>query len=110
MRLKISHYSFDASFVVICREHNRNEVGFDGIVNNVLLAKYLDGEVIKPKYKKKEARTGDGLVQEGFTGSYPTVQRFVKARHEGRRHSPGTVFIPCLHLEPCAFWVIGRII
>ena len=30
----------------------------------------------------------------GFTGSYPTVQRFVKAWHEERRHSPGSVFIP----------------
>jgi len=89
MRLKISHCGFDASFVVICRQHNRNKVGFDGIVNNVLLAKYPDGEVIKPKYKKKEARTGDGLAQERFSGFYPTVQRFVTARHEERRHSSG---------------------
>ena len=89
------------------------------------IAKYLDGEVIRPRYKqrpkrapvmgawvekleamlaadaqrpRKEQRTAqrlhDGLVQEGFGGSYPTVQRFVKAWHEERRHSPGTVFIP----------------
>jgi transposase len=89
------------------------------------IAKYLDGEVTKPKYKtrakrapvmgawvakleamlaadaqrpRKEQRTAqrllDGLVQDGFTGSYPTVQRFVKAWHEERRHSPGIVFIP----------------
>jgi transposase len=47
---------------------------------------------------RKEQRTAqrllDGLVQDGFTGSYPSVQRFVKAWHEQRRHSPGTVFIP----------------
>lgn len=47
---------------------------------------------------RKEQRTAqrllDGLMQEGFAGSYPTVQRFVKAWHEERRHSPGTVFIP----------------
>jgi hypothetical protein len=35
-----------------------------------------------------------GLVQEGFTGSYPTVQRFVKAWREERRHGVGSVFIP----------------
>ena len=89
------------------------------------IAKYLGGEVTKPRYKqrpkrapvmgawvekleamlaadaqrpRKEQRTAqrlhDGLVQEGFTGSYPTVQRFVKAWHEERRHGPGTVFIP----------------
>ncbi len=89
------------------------------------IAKYLEGEVTKPRYKtrakrapvmgawvvqleamlaedadrsRKEQRTAqrlhDGLVQEGFTGSYPTVQRFVKAWREERRHGPGTVFIP----------------
>jgi hypothetical protein len=77
------------------------------------VAKYLDSEVTRPKYKtrakrapvmgawvvqleamlaedaqrpRKEQRTAqrlhDGLLQEGFTGSYPTVQRFVKAWHE----------------------------
>ncbi len=47
---------------------------------------------------RKEQRTAqrllDGLVQDGFTGSYPTVQRFVKAWHEERRHGAGAVFIP----------------
>jgi transposase len=47
---------------------------------------------------RKEQRTAqrllDGLLQEGFSGSYPTVQRFVKAWHETRRHGVGTVFIP----------------
>ncbi len=89
------------------------------------IAKYLDGEVTKPRYKtrakrapvmgawvakleallaadalrpRKEQRTAqrllDALAQDGFAGSYPTVQRFVKAWHEERRHNPGTVFIP----------------
>lgn len=89
------------------------------------IAKYLDGELTKPRYKtrgkrapvmgawvvkleallsedagrpRKEQRTAqrlhDGLVQEGFTGSYPTVQRFVKAWREERRQGPGSVFIP----------------
>jgi transposase len=89
------------------------------------IAKYLEGEVTKPRYKtrakrapvmgawvvkleamlaedaerpRKEQRTAqrlhDGLVQEGFTGSYPTVQRFVKAWREERRHGVGSVFIP----------------
>jgi len=89
------------------------------------IAKYLEGEVTKPRYKtrakrapvmgawvanleamlaedagrpRKEQRTAqrlhDGLVQEGFTGSYPTVQRFVKAWREERRHGVGGVFIP----------------
>ena len=89
------------------------------------VAKYLEGELTKPRYKKrakrapvmgawvarleamltadaglsrKEQRTAQrllaNLLQEGFTGSYPTVQRFVKAWHDERRHSPGTVFIP----------------
>src|SRR5271170_498191 len=79
------------------------------------IAKYLEGEVTRPKYKKrpkrapvmgtwveqleamlvedasrprKEQRTAqrlhDGLVHAGFTGSYPTVQRFVKAWREAR--------------------------
>jgi len=89
------------------------------------IAKYLEGEVTKPRYKtrakrapvmgtwvakleamlaedaerpRKEQRTAqrlhDGLMQEGFTGSYPTVQRFVKAWREERRHGVGSVFIP----------------
>lgn len=89
------------------------------------IAKYLQGELTKPRYKKrakrapvmgawvvkleamlgadaklprKEQRTAqrllDALMREGFTGSYPTVQRFVRAWHEQRRHSPGSVFIP----------------
>ena len=89
------------------------------------IAKYLDSEVTKPRYKtrakrapvmgawvvkleamlaedaqrpRKEQRTAqrlhDGLVQEGFRGSYPTVQRFVKAWREERRHGVGSVFIP----------------
>jgi transposase len=47
---------------------------------------------------RKEQRTAkrlhDALLQEGFSGSYPTVQRFVKAWHEQRRQGVGTVFIP----------------
>ena len=31
-----------------------------------------------------------GWCRTGFSGSYPTVQRFVKAWHEERRHGPGT--------------------
>jgi transposase len=86
------------------------------------IAKYLDSEATQPRYTKrapvmgawvvklealltadaqrprKEQRTAqrlhDALVQEGFSGSYPTVQRFVKAWREERRHNPGTVFIP----------------
>jgi transposase len=89
------------------------------------IAKYLQGEITKPRYKKrvkrapvlgawvvkleamlgadarlprKEQRTAqrllDALMREGFTGSYPTVQRFVRAWHEEHRHGPGSVFIP----------------
>ena len=89
------------------------------------IAKYLDGEITKPRYKKREKRAPvmgawvvkleallaedahrprkerrtaqrlhDGLVQEGFSGSYPTVQRFVKAWREERRLGLGAVFIP----------------
>ena len=51
-----------------------------------------------PELGFQEQRTAqrllDGLAQDGFTGSYPTVQRFVKAWHEERRHGRGTVFIP----------------
>jgi transposase len=47
-----------------------------------------------PKEQRTAQRLHDGLVQEGFTGSYPTVQRFVKAWREARRQGPGTVFIP----------------
>lgn len=89
------------------------------------VAKYLEGDVTRAKYKtrpkrspvmgawagvleamlledaqrpRKEKRTAqrlhDALVRAGFGGSYPTVQRFVKAWIEERRHSPGSVFIP----------------
>jgi transposase len=55
----------------------------------------LAADVQRPRKEQRTAqRLHDGLVQAGFTGSYPTVQRFVKAWHEQRRHSPGTVFIP----------------
>ena len=114
----------------IRRWHRVNKLSVSEIARRLsasrnTIAKYLDSEVTKPKYKtrpkrlpvigawvvkleamlaadaqrpRKEQRTAqrlhDGLVQEGFTGSYPTVQRFVKAWHEERRHGPGTVFIP----------------
>jgi transposase len=55
----------------------------------------LAADAQRPRKEQRTAqRLHDGLVQEGFTGSYPTVQRFVKAWHEERRHGPGTVFIP----------------
>jgi transposase len=114
----------------IRRWHRVNKLSVSEIARRLsasrnTIAKYLDSEVTKPKYKtrakrapvmgawvvkleallaadadrpRKEQRTAqrlhDGLVQEGFPGSYPTVQRFVKAWHEERRHGPGTVFIP----------------
>jgi transposase len=114
----------------IRRWHRVNKLSVSEIARRLsasrnTIAKYLDSEVTKPKYKRrakrapvmgawaekleamlaadgqrprKEQRTAqrlhDGLVQEGFTGSYPTVQRFVKAWREERRHGVGTVFIP----------------
>ena len=114
----------------IRRWHRVNKLSVSEIARRLsasrnTIAKYLDSEVTKPKYKtrpkrlpvigawvvkleamltadaarpRKEQRTAqrllDGLMQEGFTGSYPTVQRFVKAWHEERRHGVGTVFIP----------------
>jgi transposase len=55
----------------------------------------LAADAQRPRKEQRTAqRLHDGLMQEGFTGSYPTVQRFVKAWHEERRHSPGIVFIP----------------
>ncbi len=59
------------------------------------LAAMLAADAQRPHKEQRTAqRLLDGLAQEGFAGSYPTVQRFVKAWHEQRRHSPGTVFIP----------------
>jgi hypothetical protein len=50
-------------------------------------------DAARPRREQRTAqRLHDGLVQEGFTGSYPTVQRFVKAWREARHH--GNVFIP----------------
>ena len=61
----------------------------------VKLEAMLAADAQRPRKEQRTAqRLHDGLVQEGFRGSYPTVQRFVKAWHEERRHSPGTVFIP----------------
>jgi transposase len=61
----------------------------------VQLEAMLAADAQRPRKEQRTAqRLHDGLAQEGFTGSYPTVQRFVKAWQEERRHSPGTVFIP----------------
>ena len=47
-------------------------------------------DATRPRKEQRTAqRLHDGLVQEGFTGSYPTVQRFVKAWREERRHGVG---------------------
>ena len=106
----------------IRRWHRVNKLSVSEIARRLsasrnTIAKYLDSEVTKPRYKtrpkrlpvmgtwvvkleamlsadatrpRKEQRTAqrllDGLVQEGFTGSYPTVQRFVKVWREERRH------------------------
>ena len=53
---------------------------------------------------RKEQRTAkrlhDALLQEGFTGSYPTVQRFVKAWHvPGARKNP-TALIATIAASP----------
>ena len=54
----------------------------------------LAADAQRPRKEQRTAqRLHDGLVQEGFTGSYPTVQRFVKAWREERRHDVGGVFI-----------------
>jgi len=46
----------------------------------------------------RERRTGqrlfDALSEEGYRGSYLTVQRFVRAWKEEQSHNPGGVFIP----------------
>ena len=55
----------------------------------------LAADALRPRKEQRTAqRLLDGLAEDGFTGSYPTVQRFVKAWHEERRHGVGTVFIP----------------
>jgi transposase len=61
----------------------------------VKLQAMLAEDAERPRKEQRTAqRLHDGLVQEGFTGSYPTVQRFVKAWREERRHGVGSVFIP----------------
>ena len=61
----------------------------------VKLEAMLAEDAERPRKEQRTAqRLHDGLVQEGFTGSYPTVQRFVKAWREERRHGSGSVFIP----------------
>ena len=61
----------------------------------VKLEALLAEDAQRPRKEQRTAqRLHDGLVQEGFAGSYPTVQRFVKAWREARRQGPGTVFIP----------------
>jgi transposase len=61
----------------------------------VKLEAMLAEDAERPRKEQRTAqRLHDGLVQEGFTGSYPTVQRFVKAWREERRHGVGSVFIP----------------
>jgi transposase len=55
----------------------------------------LAADAVRPRKEQRTAqRLHDGLVEAGFNGSYPTVQRFVKAWREQRRHGVGTVFIP----------------
>ena len=55
----------------------------------------LREDASRPRKEKRTAqRLHDALVRAGFGGSYPTVQRFVKAWIEEQRHSPGSVFIP----------------
>ncbi len=61
----------------------------------VKLEAMLAADAARPRKEQRTAqRLHDGLVEDGFTGSYPTVQRFVKAWREERRHGVGTVFIP----------------
>jgi len=61
----------------------------------VKLEAMLAEDAERPRKEQRTAqRLHDGLVQAGFSGSYPTVQRFVKAWREERRHSVGSVFIP----------------
>jgi transposase len=46
----------------------------------------------------RERRTGqrlfDALAEEGYRGSYLTVQRFVRAWKQEQERNPGAVFIP----------------
>ena len=61
----------------------------------VKLEAMLAEDAERPRKEQRTAqRLHDGLVQAGFSGSYPTVQRFVKAWREERRHGVGSVFIP----------------
>jgi hypothetical protein len=60
----------------------------------VLEAMLLEDAQLPRKEKRTAQRLHDALVRAGFGGSYPTVQRFVKAWTEEQRHSPGSVFIP----------------
>ena len=53
----------------------------------VQLEAKLAEDAERPRKEQRTAqRLHDGLVQEGFSGSYPTVQRFVKAWREERHH------------------------
>jgi hypothetical protein len=61
----------------------------------VKLEAMLAADAERPcKEQRTAQRLHDGLVQEGFRGSYRIVQRFVKAWREERRHGVGSVFIP----------------
>lgn len=98
------------------------------------VAKYLSGEVTRPRYKPrekvypvmepwavrlvtllgedarkpvKERRNGqrlyDTLVEEGFAGSYPTLQRAIRGWKEDHRRDSGRVFIPLTFAPGDAF-------
>lgn len=55
----------------------------------------LDEDAGKPlKQRRNGQRLYDTLVDEGFTGSYPTVQRAVRGWKEDHRRDGGRVFIP----------------
>ena len=62
------------------------------------LLELLREDAGKPVRERRNGqRLYDTLAEEGFTGSYPTLQRAVRAWKVEREHAGGRVFIPLVY-------------
>ncbi len=70
----------------------------------VRLRALLAEDAGKPlKERRNGQRLYDTLVDEGFTGSYPTIQRAIRGWKDDRRREVGRVFIPLTFTAGDAF-------
>jgi transposase len=68
------------------------------------LLELLSEDARKPVRERRNGqRLYDTLVEEGFTGSYPTLQRAVRAWNGEREHAGGRVFVPLVFAPGEAF-------